>query len=114
MVGKRRLRLDEKTLLNQPDGDIVDERCPLCNRIMPTGPTTDEHHLIPKSKGGVDKFRLHKICHQKIHATLSENELAKHYHTWRALKNHPEIAKFIAWVQKRPPDYIDKNRRIKR
>lgn len=113
MVGKRRLRLSNDEDLPQYSKTTEKEYCPLCGRAMIVGPTTDEHHLIPKSKGGVDKFRVHKVCHQKIHATLTETELARNYHTWQNLKAHPEIAKFLAWIKNKPIDYLDKNRKIK-
>ena len=51
---------------------------------------------------------LHHICHREIHATLTEAELARHYNTPEALLTHPRIAKFAAWVAKRPPDFRSK------
>ena len=83
--------------------------CPLCGRTMVPGPTADEHHLVPKSQKGRDKFLVHRICHTKIHATLSEKELARRYHTWEALRAQPEIAAFIEWVKKKPPQYVGRN-----
>jgi hypothetical protein len=83
--------------------------CPLCGRVMVPGPSADEHHLVPKSKRGRDKFLVHRVCHTKIHATLTEKELAERYNTWEALRAQPEIAVFIAWVQKKPPEYMDRN-----
>ncbi len=84
--------------------------CPLCGRPLVPGPSVDEHHLVPRSRGGREKFLVHRVCHQKIHATISEVELARHYDTWDRLREHPEIAKFIAWVRKRPPEYRDRTR----
>ncbi len=83
--------------------------CPLCGRPMVPGPTSDEHHLVPKSRKGRDKFLVHRVCHTKIHATLTEKELADHYNTWEALRAQPEIAAFISWVRKKPPEFIDRN-----
>ena len=51
---------------------------------------------------------LHQICHNEIHATLTETELARAYHTIDALRAHPRLAKFIQWVEKRPPDFHSK------
>lgn len=83
--------------------------CPLCDRMMLSGPSVNQHHLIPKSRRGVEKFNMHRMCHQKVHATFTEKELAAHYHTWERLREHPEIAKFILWVQKKPADYYDRS-----
>jgi hypothetical protein len=57
---------------------------------------------------------LHAICHGKLHATLSETELARTYNTVARLREHPEIAKFVTWVAKRPPEYRSSNRSMKR
>jgi hypothetical protein len=85
--------------------------CPLCGRPMNAGDIVDEHHLIPKSKGGREKFLVHKLCHKTIHATLTETQLARTYHTWEALRAQPEIARFIAWVQNKPTALMVRTRR---
>ena len=69
----------------------------------------DRHHLIPKSKDGVDQFLVHRMCHQKIHSLFTENELAAHYHTWERLREHSDMQTFIRWIQKKPIDYYDRN-----
>lgn len=79
--------------------------CPLCGRLIPPE-QSDEHHLIPKLKGGKVTQALHRICHRQVHALLTESELAKHYNSPEALLEHPEIQKFVAWVRKKPNDYL--------
>jgi len=49
---------------------------------------------------------MHHICYKEIHATLSEVELARRYNTVVALRSHLRLAKFFAWVQKRPPGFL--------
>ena len=71
----------------------------------------DEHHLVPKSKGGRIKYRMHKLCHKMIHATLTETQLARHYDRWDLLQAQPELAKFIVWVADKPPEFMVKIRR---
>lgn len=68
------------------------------------------HHLVPRLKGGKGGpvVRLHQICHNEIHASLTEAELARDYHTIKALRAHPRLAKFIRWVAKRPPGFRSK------
>lgn len=51
---------------------------------------------------------LHQICHNEIHATLSEAELARLYNTPEALRAHPRLERFVAWVRKRPDDFHSK------
>jgi hypothetical protein len=75
--------------------------CQLCMRPIPKS-QRNAHHLIPKSRGGVETVILHRLCHRQIHALLTESQLARHYSTILALKGHPEIAKFIAWTSNKP------------
>ena len=86
---------------------MSDPVCPLWGRPIPDGAPQSLHHLIPKLKGGKGGpvVLLHDICHREIHATLTEAELARVYSTPEALKSHPRLAKFIAWVRKRPPEF---------
>lgn len=81
--------------------------CPLCDRPIPPGVAQSRHHLVPRLKGGKggETVLLHQICHLVIHATLSEAEIARDYATIAALRAHPEISRFIAWVAKRPPGF---------
>lgn len=89
-----------------------DPICALCGRPIPPGVPQSVHHLIPKLKGGKDgpTVLLHHICHKEIHATLTEAELARDWNTPAALRSHPRLAKFIAWVRKRPPDFLSRSR----
>lgn len=105
MVAKRRLRGSVSWCVPpEPPGP-----CPLCGRPLVPGATVDEHHLVPRSQGGVAKEPVHRICHRKIHATFTEKELARHFHTWSALREHPAIADFIAWVANKPPEFYRRN-----
>lgn len=84
--------------------------CPLCQRAIPKDAKQSLHHLIPKLRGGKGGpvVLLHQICHNEIHAALSEAELARVYNTVEALQAHPRIARFVAWVGKRPDAFHSK------
>ena len=92
--------------------------CPLGLRPIPEDVPQSLHHLVPRLKGGKGgpTVLLHQICHNEIHATLTEVELARSYNTPEALRAHPRLAKFISWVGKRPPTFRSKTpgRRRKR
>lgn len=81
--------------------------CPLCGRPIPPGTRQSRHHLVPRLRGGKGgaTVLLHQICHNEIHATLSETELAREFNTIEALRAHPRLAGFIAWVRRRPPGF---------
>lgn len=85
-------------------------RCPLCRRPIPADARQSLHHLIPKLRGGKGgpTVLLHQICHNEIHATFSETELARDFSTIEALREHPRIAGFIRWVARRPPGFHSK------
>ena len=95
-----------RTLGTQDENPI----CPLCKRPIPPDVPQSLHHLIPELKGGKGGpvILMHHICHREIHATLTEAELARDYATPEALREHPRLAKFAAWVSKRPPSFRSK------
>jgi hypothetical protein len=85
------------------EADVPVQNCWLC--LRPIGQVTEWHHPIPKSRGGKIKQPVHPICHQAIHANLSNSELEKRYSTPEALLAHAEIGRFVAWVATKPPDF---------
>lgn len=111
MTGKIRRRLIAARLDALPKpGPVV---CPLCARPVPES-QRDAHHLIPRSHGGHETKILHRICHQQIHALLTEAELAKDYNSIEALLSHPAIASFVAWVRTKPEGFFGRTRKSQR
>lgn len=94
----------------QPFKVVEAEICELCDRPIPPA-LRDAHHLIPKSRGGVITVFLHRACHKQVHALFTETELARHYPTPQALRAHPEMARFIHWVQDKPSDFNPSTKR---
>lgn len=90
------------------------ETCPLCSREL--AEPCSLHHLLPLSQGGrnTETVMLHQICHDKIHATFTERELAQEYHSIEKLLEHEAIQSFVKWVSKQPPQLHDRTRRAKR
>ena len=95
---------------------MTDPVCPLCGRPIPPEARQSLHHLVPKLKGGKGgpTVLLHQICHNEIHAALTEAELARVYCTMDALRAHPRLARFIAWVARRPPGFHSRTPRGRR
>ncbi|MEL6317054.1 MAG: HNH endonuclease [Pseudomonadota bacterium] len=90
--------------------------CPLCLRPIPKRARQSRHHLTPKAKGGKygPTVLLHHICHNEIHATLSEAELARDYADVEALRAHPRLARFLAWIAGKDPMFHSRTRRAGR
>jgi hypothetical protein len=87
--------------------------CPLCERPIPPA-QRDAHHLVPKSRGRRRTEFLHRVCHRQIHALLTEVELARQYATVEALRAHPQIGVFVAWVKTKPDDFFVATRKSAR
>ncbi|MFZ0391617.1 MAG: HNH endonuclease [Calditrichia bacterium] len=77
-------------------------RCELCSRAV-TDYTV--HHLVPKSRDGGKQPRalLCKACHRMVHRLFTNKELAEHYNSILKLMAHPEIKKFVRWVNRQDP-----------
>jgi hypothetical protein len=41
-------------------------------------------------------------CHRQIHRTLTEKELEREYNTVEALLSHPDILRFVGWIEHKP------------
>ena len=78
---------------------------------MIKGKSVNEHHLIPKSRKGRNTITIHVICHTKIHSLFTEKELEQQYFTVDRLLAHEEVQKFVKWVRKKDPEFVDRNRR---
>lgn len=48
---------------------------------------------------------LHPICHQAIHANFSNVDLARNGGTADVLRQNPNIAKFLKWIEGKPADF---------
>jgi len=87
--------------------------CELCQRQVRN---LTRHHLIPqtrhnnrRNKREFDRSdvklriaRLCRPCHAHVHATINNKRLEREFNTVEALAAHPEIARFVAWIGRRP------------
>lgn len=60
---------------------------------------------MPKSRGGRDKVAIHPICHRTLHARFSNADLKRVGGDLSALRSDPDIARFLAWVENKDPDF---------
>lgn len=83
--------------------------CWLCAR--PLGRKVELHHPVPKSRGGRDTVPLHPICHRTLHYTFDNKALAAIGANRSAIVGHPEIARFLGWIERKPPNFHAPTRR---
>jgi len=88
-----------------------DSECWLCGREL--GQEVEWHHPVPKSRGGRVKVPLHPICHRTIHASFTNSQLGRMGADVEAVRDHEEIAGFIRWIAKKPPDFHAPTRKAK-
>jgi 5-methylcytosine-specific restriction endonuclease McrA len=101
---KERLLADRMAIW--PDSGL----CPLCGRLMVRGPTIDQHHLIPRSRGGTKRYYVHRVCHTKLHKLFNETELALEFSSFEKLRAHPDVEKFVRWLRNRDPEFMSRHR----
>jgi 5-methylcytosine-specific restriction endonuclease McrA len=103
-----------RTLIEPEQEDSASKAaCALCGRSQI--PLT-RHHLIPQShhnRGRTQRVyekeemlfliaMLCRPCHSQVHAVLDNSSLVQQFNTVEALANHPDIAKFSAWIASKP------------
>jgi hypothetical protein len=88
------------------------DRCWLCAR--PLGRRMEQHHPVPKSRGGRVTRPVHPICHRALHSTFTNKELARVGDDPAALGSHPQLSRFLAWVAGKPADFHAPTRRPRR
>lgn len=85
------------------DSEETVAACWLCGPRL--GRRLEWHHPVPKSRGGRGRAPVHPICHRTIHATFTNAELARIGDDPAALRADAAIARFLAWIAAKPPDF---------
>lgn len=60
---------------------------------------------MPKAKKGRETVTVHPICHQAIHANFTNAALSRIGGDRAVLLENAALAKFVAWVAGKPPDF---------
>jgi len=85
------------------------ESCWLCGRDL--GRRVEWHHPVPKSRGGRDTVPVHPICHAALHRHFSNAELAAFGVDAEALRGQEPLARFLRWLDGKPPEFHAPTRR---
>jgi len=89
------------------------KRCELCGREVTV---LTRHHLIPRTrhankrnKRDFDRADVKRRiawfcrpCHNHVHALFPEKTLEREFNTLELLVSHPDVARFVAWIRKKP------------
>ncbi len=105
-----RRRREQPELLARQAGD-TDYQCALCERTVKR---VTRHHLIPRSEGGRVVVDLCVPCHKTLHSFFSNHTLSSQLSTLEALRQEPDIARYLAWIRKQPDTIIRVHRRSER
>lgn len=84
-----------------------ERRCWLCERAI--GSRLEFHHPVPKSRGGRETVPVHPVCHRTLHKSFSNKELERM--SLAQLRETPEVARFLAWISGKHPDFHVPTRR---
>jgi hypothetical protein len=52
-------------------------------------------------------------CHRQIHRSLTEKELEQEYNTVEALLSHPDISRFVCWIERKPHGVVARGDRAR-
>ena len=80
--------------------------CVFCN----IDPNTREHHIVPKSKGGVDTVPACETCENFIHKSWSHNQLRDIYNNVETILADEKFQKFLKWRLKQPIGVVFKSK----
>ena len=83
--------------------------CALCERNVPK---VTRHHLFPKSVGRRKGRRIADLptvdlcpaCHRQLHVLFDNRQLAERLDTVEALRQQPEMQRFLGWLKRQPPE----------
>lgn len=93
-----------------------EKRCELCRRDVSA---LTRHHLIPRTrhanKRNKREFTRHDVkkriawlcrpCHDHVHALFTEKALEREFNTLEAIATHPEVHRFVTWIQSKPAGF---------
>jgi len=74
----------------------ISEFCVFCELNV----YTRQHHIIPKSKGGMDTVNACETCENWVHNKWSHNQLRDTYNNVETILNDEDFQKFLKWRKK--------------
>lgn len=85
--------------------------CPLCERSGDG--KFSKHHIVPRSRGGVDTVMICCDCHRQIHILFDNKKLEKELCTVEELQSNNEFHRYLEWVKNKQFGAVKKPRKFK-
>ena len=73
--------------------------CVFCLRHV----ATNQHHVVPRSKGGKLTVPTCRDCEDFIHRNLSHTDLRDRFPTVEAMQAYEPYQRFLKWLRKQQP-----------
>lgn len=86
--------------------------CPLCGHKFFFSETS-KHHIMPRSRGGIDTERICNTCRKQLHAYSTNKELEE-FESLEVIKNSEPMKKYLKWAKKRKHNNRIKTKKAKR
>src|SRR5262249_40274854 len=94
--------------------------CELCGRAVST---LTRHHLIPRTRHSNKRNKrdfspedvktriacFGRPCQNHVKALYPDKMLEREYNTLERLRSHPDVAKFVEWIRKKPEGFRPAN-----
>ena len=86
-------------------------KCPICERDMfKDGKSTNQHHFVPKSRGGKAQEHCHRICHDMLHRTWTNKELENEFSDPEVIRADYRMEKFLKWISRKDPLFYESSK----
>ncbi len=86
-------------------------RCALCGCDVSR---VTRRHIVPKSEGGTLTIDLCSACHKTLHSFFTNETLAKELSSIDALRQDPDLQRYLAWVRRQPDRAVKVHSRSKK
>jgi hypothetical protein len=83
------------------------EDCNFCRRHV----ATNDHHIVPRCKGGKLTVPTCRSCEDFIHKTWSHNELRDNFSSVEKILAEPRFQKFLDWLHKQQHSAVFRTQR---
>jgi hypothetical protein len=74
--------------------------------MLDDGHSVNQHHFLPKSRGGKEQV----YCHDFLHRNWTNKELETNYLDPEIIRKDEKIQKFLNWIKNKDPLFYEKTK----